>query len=99
MIERPIKIFDLVQFQGSGNVASVRQVNGLACDQTATLRYMRDDGELDYSPFEMRAETVRKLCVLIDVVTQSNRVGRTARRAPKPAAVVRPLGPIWPNKK
>lgn len=79
MIDRALKVFDLVEFVGSGNVASVRKLRGQPGNQTAELRYMKDDGELDFSPFEMRAETVRKLCDLKEVMEHAPQIGRSSK--------------------
>lgn len=63
---RPLRVFDLIEFSGSSNVASVRKIVTEDGEQVAILRYMRDDGELDYSPFTMTVRAILRVCSIRD---------------------------------
>ena len=74
-ITRELRIFDLVEFDGSTNVASVRKILTEDGEQVAVLRYMRDDGELDFAPFTLTVRAITRICTIRD-----ENVSRTTRR-------------------
>ena len=63
---RQLRAFDLIEFDGSTNVASVRKIVTEDGEQVAILRYMRDDGELDYAPFTLTVRAILKICSIRD---------------------------------
>lgn len=72
---RPLRVFDLVEFDGSTNVASVRKIETEDGEQVAVLRYMRDDGELDFTPFTLTVRAILRICTIRD-----ENVSRSTRR-------------------
>ena len=63
---RQLRAFDLIEFDGSTNVASVRKIVTEDGEQVAILRYMRDDGELDFAPFTLTVRAILKICSIRD---------------------------------
>lgn len=88
-ITRPLKVFDLIRFDGSTNFASVRKIRTEDGEEVAELRYMRDDGELDFSPFILTTKAIVKICTIIDEdVSRNTRrpvlVGRSTKEREEP---------------
>lgn len=86
-MHRPLKPFDVVEFDGSTNVASVRKVVTEDGELVAYLKYMLDDGSLQFTSFTMTVRAVMRLCTLRDegAYQKSRRpaaVGRSSSRKP-----------------
>lgn len=81
---RTLKLFDLIEFDGSTNVASVRKIHTQDGEQVAVLRYLRDDGELEFVPVTMTVRALMRISTLREAGCYQNtrrpaQVGRASR--------------------
>jgi hypothetical protein len=81
---RRLQPFDLIEFDGSTNVASVRKIQILDGQEVAVLRYVRDDGELEFVPVTMTVRALMRISTLRDSACYKNtrrpaQVGRASR--------------------
>lgn len=77
-ITRDLRVFDLIEFDGTLNVASVRKIVTDDGERVAILRYMKDDGELDFSPFTMSIRAITKICTIVDAGARNGNTRRPA---------------------
>jgi hypothetical protein len=98
---RRLQPFDLIEFDVSTNVASVRKIQIQDGERVAVLRYLRDDGELEFVPVTMTVRALMRISTLRDAASYQNtrrpaQIGRasrpkTERIEPESMAVFQPL--------
>jgi hypothetical protein len=92
-----LKAFDIVEFDGSTNVASVRKITTQDGQPVAHMRYINDDGSLEFAPFTMTVAAIRRICTICDSEAYTNtrrpaQIGRaTERENSKPEDATQPM--------